>query len=462
LDANLTTFITAAILYWVASEEIKGFAIVLMLGIGSSMFTALFVTRVIFDFLLFFKPTKRAIRLTFIFSAIVIGLFSFLVYPSLRPLIPLDKSWHHLLMRFFLSIASGLFWGLAFSILAWLLPTLAQRYIKDHLFMLRLIHKPNVNWMRSRAVFFCISGLLIAACLVAFFTRDDVKNNKYDIEFTGGTSVQINLKEPLARQVVEDRIRQIGTDLNNPALAAANVYSIGKSGRQYEINTTETNKITVTAAFDQPARQTTDELTSAIKETQEKIGGELSNLLVTQDTNNTAEFIITTSQMNQSLVTDVLRAAFPDASISEPHVERTVNNAILSAFADELEIQQNLRPRITSEERITEALIDSYPELVDFLSGVKIECEIERAATLEEIDQRLKDLQFKPDMQNLERYQYQILDSNLTASEPNQPINSFVYISVEPEAGFREFSQDEWTRFVENEKTKVAIRPFSR
>ncbi|GAG76634.1 unnamed protein product, partial [marine sediment metagenome] len=51
-DANLTTFITAAILFWVASEEIKGFAIVLMLGIISSMFTSLFVTRVIFDFLL--------------------------------------------------------------------------------------------------------------------------------------------------------------------------------------------------------------------------------------------------------------------------------------------------------------------------------------------------------------------------------------------------------------------------
>ena len=50
-DANLTTFGVAAILYMAASEEIKGFAIVLMLGIVSSMFTALFVTRVIYDWL---------------------------------------------------------------------------------------------------------------------------------------------------------------------------------------------------------------------------------------------------------------------------------------------------------------------------------------------------------------------------------------------------------------------------
>ena len=57
-DSNLTTILSAAILYWVASEEIKGFAIVLMLGLGSSMFTALFVTRTIFDFLLDKKILK--------------------------------------------------------------------------------------------------------------------------------------------------------------------------------------------------------------------------------------------------------------------------------------------------------------------------------------------------------------------------------------------------------------------
>jgi len=58
-DANLTTFITAAILYWRASEEVKGFAIVLMLGILSSLFTALFVTRTIFDGLLSARIIKK-------------------------------------------------------------------------------------------------------------------------------------------------------------------------------------------------------------------------------------------------------------------------------------------------------------------------------------------------------------------------------------------------------------------
>ena len=50
-DANLTTLMTALILYWVGSEQVRGFAITLGYGIAMSMFTALFVTRVIFNVL---------------------------------------------------------------------------------------------------------------------------------------------------------------------------------------------------------------------------------------------------------------------------------------------------------------------------------------------------------------------------------------------------------------------------
>ena len=50
-DANLTTLFTAIILYWRGTGAVKGFAIVLTIGILASMFTALVCTRVIFDFL---------------------------------------------------------------------------------------------------------------------------------------------------------------------------------------------------------------------------------------------------------------------------------------------------------------------------------------------------------------------------------------------------------------------------
>ena len=285
-----------------------------------------------------------------------------------------------------------------------------------------------------------------------------MENNKYDIEFTGGTNIQVNLKDALERQQVEERIQKIGIDLNNPGLQTASVYSIGNSGKQYEISTIETNKIAVTATLPQSQQQSVDNVTSAIEnaQEQEQFAGRLSNLLVTQDTGNAGTFKISTSQMNQSLVKDVLQAAFPDADISEPQVDEVVNNAILTAFADQLEIQQNLQPNIISEQTISEDLIDSYPELIDFMGGIKIVCEIQRPAAAGEIVQRFKDLLFKPDMQNIERYPYEILDSNLNAiTDPNQPVKSFVYVSADPEASFRELSEEERTRFVDNERAKV-------
>ena len=47
LDANITTFIAGLILFAVGTGPIKGFSITLMIGIATSMFTAILVTRVI-------------------------------------------------------------------------------------------------------------------------------------------------------------------------------------------------------------------------------------------------------------------------------------------------------------------------------------------------------------------------------------------------------------------------------
>jgi SecD/SecF fusion protein len=55
-DANVTTLITAVILFWQASGPVKGFAISLTLGILSSLFTALIVGR---NFLGWFVETGR-------------------------------------------------------------------------------------------------------------------------------------------------------------------------------------------------------------------------------------------------------------------------------------------------------------------------------------------------------------------------------------------------------------------
>ena len=50
MDANLTTLFTALILMKVGTGPIKGFAVTLSIGIFTSVFTALFLTRLIFDY----------------------------------------------------------------------------------------------------------------------------------------------------------------------------------------------------------------------------------------------------------------------------------------------------------------------------------------------------------------------------------------------------------------------------
>ncbi len=65
IDANVTTFLTGAILYLLGQGPVRGFATTLMIGIVSSLFTAVFITRLIMSW---FVSKGRESRLTFSFS----------------------------------------------------------------------------------------------------------------------------------------------------------------------------------------------------------------------------------------------------------------------------------------------------------------------------------------------------------------------------------------------------------
>ena len=387
-DSNITTLITALILYIAASEEIKGFAITLMLGLASSMFTALFVTRVIFQLLL------------------------------------------------------------------------NKGIIKNHLVMLSVIKKPNINWMGMRPLMFAISAILVFGGLFAFFTRDNTKNNKYGIEFTGGTSVQIDLKPdcPLDRAEVETMIRNEGDKLDNPAIAAAKVNSIGdrQTKLQYEITTTETNKTVFDITFKADSQETVKTVTQSIETAQTKVKGQIANMIVKQSPDNTAKFIVTTSQTNKSVIEGILKAAFDDkAEYSEPVVNETVTSAVLDAFKGKLQLMESLDPHIISTEHIDDAMLDKNPELNDFLGGVLIKFSTEKPATLAEMNKRLKDIQFKPDMQDAAWYKYQITGVDFNTEATDKPLTNFIYVSVPEDAGYRQLSEDEWANFVANETKKV-------
>ena len=49
VDANVTTLITAIVLYAIGTDQVRGFAVTLILGILMSMFTAIFCSRIVFD-----------------------------------------------------------------------------------------------------------------------------------------------------------------------------------------------------------------------------------------------------------------------------------------------------------------------------------------------------------------------------------------------------------------------------
>lgn len=51
IDSNLTTLISAVVLYYIGTDQVKGFAVTLFIGIVISMFTTVYVARVIFELL---------------------------------------------------------------------------------------------------------------------------------------------------------------------------------------------------------------------------------------------------------------------------------------------------------------------------------------------------------------------------------------------------------------------------
>jgi SecD/SecF fusion protein len=390
-DSNLTTILTAAILYYVASEDVKGFAIVLMLGLTSSMFTAIFVTRVILDFMV------------------------------------------------------------------------QKRLIKDRLLMLHIIHTTKIDWMKLRPVMFSISAVIVFGGLALFLSRD---RSKYDIEFTGGTSVQIDVKPEvsLTRQNVEDEMIAVAKKLGNRDLQNVSVNSVGaprpetlhgeRVYDQYEITTTATNNLRATVTPDANGGPwTPDTVSAAIQKAQMQFRNDLGKFTVAPS--GEKSFLITTNRVNPPLVRSILTKAFPTGEVSDPQVDQVVGDAIMQAFAGKLQVQENLQPTIDSTDKITEQVLDTYPELADYVGGIKMNVTLARPATLAEIDQRIKELRFRPDTQSLSWYPYRIFGADLKPVTPGQSVTTLTFVSAQPEAGLRQLSQDEWNRFVDNEKTRV-------
>ena len=53
VDSNITTFLSGVVLYQFGTGPIRGFAVTLMIGIMTTMFTAIIVTRILQEWILF-------------------------------------------------------------------------------------------------------------------------------------------------------------------------------------------------------------------------------------------------------------------------------------------------------------------------------------------------------------------------------------------------------------------------
>lgn len=150
LDSNVVTGITSLVLYVFGSEEVKGFGLTLLVGIATSLFTSLYVTRTIFAILTDKFGVRRlsAVPMTF-------------------------PGWARLL-------------------------------------------KPNINWMGRVWLF---GGASVAALVVglSLFVHYIGQGRMFDIEFSSGTAVTIDLKQP----VPQDQIRRmLVSAANRPVIVA--------------------------------------------------------------------------------------------------------------------------------------------------------------------------------------------------------------------------------------------------
>jgi preprotein translocase subunit SecD len=62
LDANVTTLIVALVLFQFGTGPVRGFAVTLSLGIIASLFTALILSRMIFDYYLM-NPSRKKVSI---------------------------------------------------------------------------------------------------------------------------------------------------------------------------------------------------------------------------------------------------------------------------------------------------------------------------------------------------------------------------------------------------------------
>ena len=76
-DSNVTTFLTALMLYLFGQGPVKGFAITLMVGIVTTFFTAVYISRVVIDWMISNKGDEANVTFVTFISRFVVSNLNF-------------------------------------------------------------------------------------------------------------------------------------------------------------------------------------------------------------------------------------------------------------------------------------------------------------------------------------------------------------------------------------------------
>ncbi len=384
LDSNLTTVITALILWLVASEEVKGFALTLMIGLVSNLFTALFVTRAIFDLMTDMK------------------------------------------------------------------------ILKSKLHMLQVIRTTKINFVGVMPVLLVVSIAMVVAGWVVFLSRDEAKNSKYSIEFTGGTSVRIRLNEQgkdLDRAAVEEAVRQAGRQMNNKQIAeGTGVQQIGPADSlEYEIVTTATNRFTATLLFPAEEKKTLEEVQGLVLDAAKGVGDD--RLIKSEITARAQpnEFILTTTQTNRNKINEMV-AALPRVQCTNEKTEESVNQAIIAALGNKLDSLYNLEPANVTAQPITPELVAQKPYLVDYQGGLLFSGEFgaNKAESLQRLTDRFGQLRFKSDYGKYGQFQYKLFAPGQLQAAVDAPQQAVEAAVLSPDVLYGGSEETEWNQFQAN------------
>lgn len=203
-DSNLTTIITAIILGYVGTEEIKGFALTLGLGLCVSMFTALFVTRQFFAVLVQNRVSKIETQRCWGGTAVLAAAAG--VVFAIGALFNRREAWSQsnlIALAQFLAVAAasalvlvGLVWTMRYIAIA------AGSLRTNRMPMLSLLKPPKVDWMHLLKYFWPLSAVGTLGGLLLFALQP--ANVLLDIEFLGGTGAQITVSPADPKKPVLD------------------------------------------------------------------------------------------------------------------------------------------------------------------------------------------------------------------------------------------------------------------